>query len=219
MEVENNRKYPIGLDLIVLDASGKPQANPATRGIPVFKEIFAAARRRKGEHKKAQETVLSEFLYIYYMIDVRSFAVQRFPSNREDQERHDIVRPTLKLPHNWKPSKAVEDGADFYKDNHETPSVKMLKAGFSAVNITINFLQNVDYKAVDGKGKLVYEPKIVMEYLSDIQNQKKRLEALWQEVLRDINLGGRPKGGGSINIFEEPDSQAIEDYARVPESI
>jgi len=219
MDVEGNRQYPIGLDLVVLDSTGKPQANPATRGIPVFKEIFAAARRRRGDHKKAQETVLSEFLYIYYMIDIRSFAVQRFPNVREDQKRHDIVRPTLKLIEGWKPSQAVEDGADFYRENHESPSVKMLKGGFSAINVTIDFLQNVDYTLQDSKGRPVYEPKEVMGYLSDIQLQKKNLDALWQEVLRDINLGGRPKGGGSLNIFENPDTQVIENYARVPESI
>jgi hypothetical protein len=211
----------IGFELIVLDERGRPMANPALRAIPVFKEIFVRVRRdsdNRTMHDTAKVT-LNEFSYIYYMVDIRSFAVQAHPSDTQDLERHHKVVKALKLPEKWMPDKVIEDAADWYKSFHYTAIVKMLKTGFIAVNVTIDYLEKVDYTIRDGKGKLIYTPKEVMDMLDGLKRQKSVLESLMQEVIRDLNLGGRPKGGGSIGIFENPDKERLDSYDRVPTNL
>lgn len=211
----------IGFELIVLDERGRPVANPAFRAIPVFKEIFSRVRRDndKRTSKDTAKVALKEFSYIYYMIDIRSFAVQEFPGDSQDIERHLRVLDALKLPEKWRPDKVIEEAADWYKIYHYTATVKMLRTGFIAINVTIDYLEKVDYTAKDGKGKLVYTPKDVMEMLDGLRRQKSVLESLMQEAIQDLNLGGRPKGGGSIGLFENPDKERLNSYDRVSKGL
>jgi len=207
------------MELIVLDEKGLPVANPALRAIPVFKELFARTRRKGEHHYQARARALLEVSYIYYMVDIRSFAFQRYPLETNDWERHLLVVESLKIEEGWRPDDIIEEAADWYKEHHNTSTVKMLKAGFVAINVTIDYLEHVDYTARDSKGKFLYKPKEVMLMLGDIKTQKNVLLELMQEVIQDLNLGGRPKGGGSIGLFEKPDKELVESYDPIPQSL
>lgn len=215
------KEVPIGFDLIVFDdKEKKPRANPATKAIPVFKEIFARARRGTNlGHEQAQQKVLSEFLYIYYMIDIRSFAVQRLTGKENDTERHHLVVETLKLDSDWWPDSVVEKAAEFYEEFQfgKSPALRMLRSGYRAINKTVEYLENVDFDKVGIKGRKLYTSKDVLETLDSLQLQKTRIDKLMQEAIRDINLGGRPKGGGSIGFFEDaPSDEEVESRERIP---
>lgn len=217
---EFTNKTIVGLELIVLDEKGLPVANPVLRAIPVFKALFTKNKRLSGRHfYNDKDRALSEVAYIYYMVDIRSFAVQTFPLESNDLDRHHLVVKSLEFPEDYMPDNLIEKAADWYKQYHNTATVKMLKAGFVAVNVTIDYLEHVDYTKLDSKGRLVYNPKDVMTMLSDIKTQKNILIELTQEVIQDLSTGLRPKGGGSIGLFEKPDKELIEEYAPIPASI
>jgi len=206
------------MDLVIEDENGRPVPNKEAKCLPEFKELFARQRRGGVSAAKAESNVLQEFLYVHYMVHYKSWAIEKYPLDTQWDDRDAEVRERLKLT-DWKPDKKVKEAIEVYRwfMDQET-DVRLLRSAYAAANATITYFENVDYDKRDSKGNFLYRPTEVLRALKEVKQIKNNLEEMI-EALRLGASGGRMKGGGVKNVFEDPDRKTYNDYVKAREDI
>jgi hypothetical protein len=178
--------------------------NPKTLMIPEFSDLYS---RDKSPGKKRS---LKEFAYIYYMADYKS-EYNAYGLSKETQLGIDIM-----MKRDYKPDLYVQKAIDKYKVLQETPSMRYLISMRQRVNSIIDYLDNVEVKDKKRNKRddgIIDETPInpfitinaIVATMSKLEETIESIEK-WEKKVFEEEEEMKIRGGGMLNVFEDPDS-------------
>jgi len=178
--------------------------NPKALVIPEFSDLWH--RDTSNGKKKA----IKEFAYIYYMADYKS-EYNAYGISKETQLGIDIMNKR-----DYKPDPYVQKAIDKYKLLQETPSMRYLISMRQRVNSIIDYLDSAQIKdkkrdkKEDGTVEEKYtNPFITINLIvSTMGKLEETIESIekWEKKVFEEEEEMKIRGGGMLNVFEDPDS-------------
>lgn len=200
------------LKLITLEHD-YPVFNPEVRMFAPFKKLLERDKGRKSERgvyevgdADGRRKILAtkELAFIYFYVDPRSSYTESYT---DDKERAEKIANVLGMPNNWSIDSVLQEAIDFYKaEFQEDFDIKYLNSNVTAAEKTMKYLENVDYDMRDAKGNLLYKPTEVVKVLKESGSILESLKTLREKAFKKINLNINIRGGGSIGMFESPNT-------------
>ena len=178
--------------------------NPKALVIPEFSDLWS---RDTSQWKKK---AIKEFAYVYYMADYKS-EYNAYGLSKETQLGIDIM-----MKKDYKPDLYVQKAIDKYKFLQETPSMRYLISMRQRVNGLIDYLDNVqikDKKRKKNEDGTIDETYInpfisINEIVKTMGTMEETIESIekWEKKVFDEEEEMKIRGGGMLNVFEDPDS-------------
>ena len=158
-----------------------------------FKKIW------ERDKTKSKEYALAELAYIYFMEDFRS----DYFDTVDDEERQKTILKNIDLPKKWKEDKVVSNARKYYREMSDTFSLKFLKDVMFALNKIREFFRNVDFTAVDSKGKPLYDIVKINNIIKQSDSTLENLSKLKKRALKDIEEEKKIRGSKEKSLFED----------------
>jgi len=172
--------------------------------IPEFRSLIAYDKDR---YKK---NALKEFAYIYFMYDYKSPYV-----NFSEEDRHKKLIKELELDSDWVVHKTLQKAIDKYIELQETPTVKTLKVtreGLLTASKVIGKLKQVIDKSLeniseenDDMTDILNNVEKLLKISSELPKTVNTLQQLEKKVKEEQVGESKIRGGGQVNLFENPD--------------
>ena len=193
MTVKNNQQA-----LFILE-NDKVLVNPKALLIPEFMMLWDR------DHSIGKKKALKEFAYIYYVADYKT-ECNAYGLSKETQLGIDIFQNRK-----YEPDQFVKAAITKYELLQETTSMRYLKSMRQRVNTIIAFLDNAQIKDFkkDGEETKPINPFLTIDKItatmSKIEDTLESLEK-WEKKVFDEEEDMKIRGGGMLNVFEDPDS-------------
>ena len=167
---------------------------PQTMMIKEFADI-------RDSNKGDDEMTLKEMAFIWYFADVKS----DFQSILDDEERIKEIKFRISLPDDWKPSKEVLNGIDFYKEYSKTPSSGLYKASMITAQYIEKQLKNPQalMDKLNSRGEPIYKLDSLMKILKDVPTTMEKLHSAQEQVVKEIESKAQLKGNKEKATFED----------------
>ena len=146
-----------------------------------------------------KEKFLQQMSYLYFMVDPTSSYM--YITDDEDRERE--IKIQEGLPDDFKPSKDLEEAMEIYKKHCETSSTLLRKDTRLAIDKLREFLRNVDLNATDDKGKPIYPINTITSAIKQIPELAKSLSEAEKAVQKELEEGGRARGGNNKTLMDD----------------
>ena len=170
--------------------------------IPEFRKLIA------NDKDRFKKNVLKEFSYIYFMYDYKSPYV-----NYSEEDRHNKLVKELELE-DFKVDKTLQDAIDKYIELQETPTLKSLKAtreGLLTASKVITKLQRVidaSLEAIDDENNdmeiILTNVEKLLKISSALPSAVNTVQQLEKKVKEEQVGESKIRGGGKVNLFEDP---------------
>lgn len=161
-----------------------------------IKEFKALWDRDKSKNKELANLELS---YVCFVTDFRSVYKAYDEVDRSDK----IIQDLFSKYKDWKPDKAVQSAIEKYKELSRTPLMDLYDGIEHSVRKFTKYFWNVDFLAVDDKGKPIYVAKdfgVTVKHANEIVDSVRELKL---KVEREINETSSLRGGKEKSIFED----------------
>lgn len=151
------------------------------------------------DKSKSKERALLELGYVYFMVDPRS--TYSFIIDLEDRSSKIIEEEGF--PKAWKPDKIVEKAVSSYKESVQTTSCLLLEDTKYAVNNLRKYLREMDFTAVDDKGKPKYPVNTLATAVNQVIDMTRKLIEAEKIVMQEIQENSKMRGQKKKNILED----------------
>ena len=201
--------FKIENDLLVIDKD-------EVRGIPVFKAILERDKGSKGDNDGRKKLfAFKEFLYIYFIIDYRSWIVK---AGYNDKEKHLKALKSCGLPDDYKPDSLLKEAIQFYEETQldQLPSLRALRTIIKGLKLadTIgeSIIKNIE-TAIELHQKRI-EKEIEENIPHDIGSDLLLTQGLNQQLKQLIDLSTIvPKSISTLKDLEEKVNNEKSDIA------
>ena len=166
------------------------EVNPEVMMLSVFKRLKA---KYKSDDKFKQ--VLD---FIYFYADPRS----DYAYITDDETRAEDIKKALGLPDKWSyEEKEVQEAIEYYC-SMKPISAQLLEDTFKTVNKLRSYMNDIDFKQLDDKGKPVYPPNMITATIKMIPSLVKDLHEAERAVTAEIADAIRARGNAEGSIFD-----------------
>ncbi len=148
----------------------------------------------------SKEYFMQQMSYLYFMTDPLS------PYNdiADEEEKKKQIIEQEELPKDFQPSEELIKAIKIYEIVTTTTSKKLLEGMRKAINKITNFLETVDLKEVDDKGRAVYSISSITAATDKVPSLAKKLIETEKIVASEIEESGRARGGNETKkVFED----------------
>ena len=171
-----------------------PDFDPIVYELGPFKKLVTKDKTKlKGVAKQ-------ELAFVWFYCDYKS----DFSSEINEEKKVREIINVLDLPKTWKPTKPVMEAIDFYKEITRTPTVALLEQTKKTIAKLSDFLEIIDFTAVDNSGKPKYDMKKVVDTTTQIPKliaTLREIEAKVQEEQESIEK--QIRGNKNIEALED----------------
>ena len=150
------------------------------------------------DKSKDKGVATKEIGYVFFMTDFKS----PFMSIVDETERGAQVKVAISLGAKWVEDSDVANCRNFYDKLQETTSSKFLKATRKALDQMQQYFQNLDITEVDKMGKLVNDPKKLLDMLAKVEEVRANFKKMQSEVEKEISMGETSRGQKKIGFME-----------------
>lgn len=151
----------------------------------------------RGDKKRDKEGFITFLTIVYFVYDPRSdynYIV------REDERIKEVCETNgFSVP---KFSELELECIELYKKLTTTSSLELLKSTRIAIDKVRDFLETVDLKALDDKGKPVYTINSITSSIKQIPQLAKDLQEAEKAVSKEIKEQGRARGNSEMSMFD-----------------
>lgn len=169
------------------------ELEPYLLTFPVFKKIW------KRDRDRTKQNALNELTFIYFYTDLRS----EYAYITDDEVREKTITKDLGL-NNFKIDEVIQQAINLYKELLKTPSSRLLESAIKAVDKLSKFLDEVDFKATDDKGRPLYPINTVTSAIKQMPQLAQDLIEMQKKVAKEIEESDRVRGGTeNLKIFED----------------
>lgn len=166
------------------------EVSPEAMMLSVFKRLKT---KYKSDDKFKQ--VLD---FIYFYSDPRS----DYAYITDDKTRAEEIKKALGLPDKWSyEEKEVQEAIDYYS-SMKPISAQLLEDTFKTVNKLRAYMNDIDFKQLDDKGKPVYPPNMITSTIKMIPSLVKDLHEAERAVTAEIADAIRARGNSEGSIFD-----------------
>lgn len=166
------------------------EVSPEAMMLSVFKRLKT---KYKSDDKFKQ--VLD---FIYFYSDPRS----DYAYITDDETRAEEIKKALGLPDKWSyEEKEVQEAIDYYS-SMKPISAQLLEDTFKTVNKLRAYMNDIDFKQLDDKGKPVYPPNMITSTIKMIPSLVKDLHEAERAVTAEIADAIRARGNSEGSIFD-----------------
>lgn len=166
------------------------EVSPEAMMLSVFKRLKT---KYKSDDKFKQ--VLD---FIYFYSDPRS----DYAYITDDETRAEEIKKALGLPDKWSyEEKEVQEAIDYYS-SMKPISAQLLEDTFKTVNKLRAYMNDIDFKQLDDKGKPVYPPNMITSTIKMIPSLVKDLHEAERAVTAEIADAIRARGNTEGSIFD-----------------
>ncbi len=168
--------------------------------IPEFANILKADKGSKGDSEGRKKALARrQFAYIYFMVDFKSPIVQW-----EYAERHEEAKRYADLTEEQVSSAVVQDARKAYQtlQYKAARSLKTLDAAKKGLDALDDYLNTVDFKAIDKQGKLLHSPKEFVTNLASLNKAYDELAKFEKRVFEELKESGTIRGTASLGDKE-----------------
>lgn len=170
--------------------------------IPEFRQLIAYDKDRFKKH------ALKEFAYIYFMHDYKSPYV-----NYSEEDRHSKLIKELDLGKDWKVYPTLQKAIDKYLELQDTPTLKSLRVtreGLITASKVISKLRKVIENSLEDDENSDMEDILTnVEKLLKISSELPKTVGTIQQLekrVKEEQVGeSKIRGGGQVNLFEDPE--------------
>ena len=166
--------------------------DPMLLTLKVFKQIWT---RDKTEKK---EKAIQEIAYIYFMEDPRSD--QQYIVDRDERDKQ--IREGEGIKSTWNPDSVVLDAMKLYS-SFKTPSALLLEDTRVAVDKLRQLLRDIDFNAMDDKGRPIYTLNTVTATIKQIPSLIKDLDEAERALAKEIAQSDKVRGSQEKSIYED----------------
>lgn len=136
--------------------------------------------------------------FIYFYSDPRS----DYAYITDDETRAEEIKKALGLPDKWSyEEKEVQEAIDYYS-SMKPISAQLLEDTFKTVNKLRAYMNDIDFKQLDDKGKPVYPPNMITSTIKMIPSLVKDLHEAERAVTAEIADAIRARGNSEGSIFD-----------------
>ena len=161
--------------------------------LKAFRSIFNKDKTKNKEH------FMEVLSVVYFVYDPRSTYADIFDEN----ERLEAVLEQEGLSGSFKITPEIRDAIEVYKQVTTTTSQKLLDSMRKSIAKIGEFLETVNLKEVDDKGKAVYNVAQIVQATDKIPQLAKKLIETEKIVNAEITEQGRMRGGEEqAHVFE-----------------
>lgn len=175
---------------------GKVQINANELSIPVFKKIYDS------DKDKEKINAFNKISYIMFVYKWDS----PYASYIDFETREKIVKKDIFGDENWEPDTLTKEAIARFKDFQNTFSLQFLEQNMTGAKKLMSFYNLINWEDEDKSGKFKYSSRDLAANLKEAGNILKSLEALKEQVRREELETSSIRGGGEINIYEDPHS-------------
>lgn len=167
--------------------------------IEEFKELYTVKYNMGEDDKtgKLRRRGSCEARYIYFMYDHRS----EFAKYSAD-ERHQESLESAGLPLDYKISVKLQAAIDKYVKMLDSRNLRLLRGANAAVDKLSDYLNKVDFTAVDSNGKPTYDPKDLISNIGNLGKVIEGLDKLEEQVLKEEGSESTTRGSAEKGRLE-----------------
>jgi hypothetical protein len=172
-------------------------------GLVVYSPIALSIKEFKAiwdrDKSKDKELANLELSYVCFVTDFRSV----YKAYDEVDRSNKIIQDLFPKYEGWKPDKVVKAAIDKYKEMSRTSLMDLSDAVDHAVRKFGKYFWNVDFLALDDRGKPIYVAKdfgITVKHANEIVDSVRELKL---KVEREVNETSSLRGGKEKSIFED----------------
>lgn len=174
--------------------TGLPQFDPIIFEMKPFK---ALVDRDKSKDKKIAKAEIS---FVWFYKDYKS----DFSSITDEDKKLEEILSIISLPGNWKPDLKVQQAVEFYGKITKTPSTVLLEKMKKTINKLSDFLENIDFEALDKNGKPLYDMKKVVDTSTQIPKLLTTLKEIEDRVKDEqSNIEKEVRGNRKLAVYED----------------
>ena len=174
--------------------TGLPQFDPIIFEMKPFK---ALVDRDKSKDKKIAKAEIS---FVWFYKDYKS----DFSSITDEDKKLEEILSIISLPGNWKPDLKVQQAVEFYGEITKTPSTVLLEKMKKTINKLSDFLENIDFEALDKNGKPLYDMKKVVDTSTQIPKLLTTLKEIEDRVKDEqSNIEKEVRGNRKLAVYED----------------
>jgi hypothetical protein len=164
--------------------------SPEAMMLSVFKRL-----RTKYKNDDKFKQVLD---FIYFYSDPRS----DYAYITGDETRAEEIKKALGLPDKWSYEEKEVQEAIAYYSSMKPISAQLLEDTFKTVNKLRAYMNDIDFKQLDDKGKPVYPPNMITSTIKMIPSLVKDLHEAERAVTAEIADAIRARGNAEGSIFD-----------------
>lgn len=173
--------------------------NKDTYEIDVSPEAMMLSVFKRLKNKYKSDDKFKQVLdFIYFYSDPRS----DYAYITDDETRAEEIKKALGLPDKWSyEEKEVQEAIDYYS-SMKPISAQLLEDTFKTVNKLRAYMNDIDFKQLDDKGKPVYPPNMITSTIKMIPSLVKDLYEAERAVTAEIADAIRARGNSEGSIFD-----------------
>lgn len=157
-----------------------------------FKQLWQRDKTAK------KERAIQEIAYIYFMEDPRSD--YQYIIDREERDKH--IREGEGIKESWMPDNLVKEAMKLYA-SFKTPAALLLEDTRVAVDKLRQLLRDIDFNAVDDKGRPLYTLNTVTATIKQIPSLIKDLDEAERALAKELAQSDKVRGSQEKSIYED----------------
>lgn len=150
------------------------------------------------DRSKQKERFFQQMSFMFFMCSPQS----TYQYITDPEERKKAIIEQEGLPEDYKPTDLLTEAMEIYKKHTVTVSQKLLEASMKAANKVSEFLEQVDLKAEDDKGRPKYQVSSITTALKQVEGIVASLQTLTKKVEQEVEDNTRARGGQKA-LFED----------------
>jgi len=159
--------------------------------IPSFKAIWDR------DKTKEKHTATQELSYIYFAYDFKS-PYNIYPLN---ERLIKVISDFIKKP-DWTPDSLLRSAIDEYNEFQRTYSMRFLESARGLADKLSSYFDEVDFHAVDEKGKPMYSATDAVRNLKEVGNVIESLDKVEEKVKKEVDSKTKVRGQKTIKDRE-----------------
>lgn len=175
--------------------------NPLVLSIKEFEKIW------KRDKTKGKLKAIKELTYIYAMSSSQEDNIWKDYMNLDERSKL-IIIDLFGDELSWTPDRLITNALSKYKDRiPKTPSELLLETLQKSMIKIKDWLDEIDLSDVDNQGRLLYNPKNIIDIAKKATDQYMEIEETIEKIQSKKRLSiDKIKGGGSEGLFEDGDA-------------
>ncbi len=170
--------------------------------IDISPEAFALKAFRviwNRDKSRSKDKALQEFGYIYFMCDPRS----SYMFYIDEEDRANNIKQDEGMDKKWKPDSALIEAMELYKKLTVTSGSALLNKSRMAADKLADALANIDFNAMDDKGKPIYQLNMVTSTLKQMPDVVRSLIESERMVAQELDEKSDMRGNREKKIGED----------------
>ena len=152
----------------------------------------------KRDKSKNKVTAQLELAFIYFFADPRS----EYQMYNDPEERRKMIVEGLGMESGWAPSPLVTEAITFY-ESFKPVSAKLLDSTRGLINKLSAFLEEINFHAVDDKGKPLYQPNTITNTIKQLPALVSTLNEVEKTMNSDIEESSAIRGSMRKAVGED----------------